>query len=102
MDMSEIILIGYYIADRFGRGEVDNQSMADFAARIEGIGALDTGTFSRNRRYQKPLRSGDRDNPKFIVSVSEQTGTQRAIHGAWRITPAGRERAEQLLTGLLD
>ena len=100
MNLTDLALVGYYIADSLGWNGVDNQQMVNFLARIGGAGGLDTQRFSND--IQRPLRSGDPQNPRHIESIVERTGGPEGQRGVWSITDQGRTRAEELLTNLFD
>ncbi|MCY4091993.1 MAG: hypothetical protein OXF62_14340 [Caldilineaceae bacterium] len=100
MNLTDLALVGYYIADSLGWNGVDNQQMVNFLARIGEDGGLDTQRFSND--IQRPLRSGDAQSPKYIVSIVERTGGPEGQRGVWQITDQGRARAENLLTNLFD
>ncbi len=92
MTTSELALIAYYLADRFGNGLVNNQEMVDFLMWVTGQQGLNTQDFSN--RIQRELR----DNGE-IVSV--RRGSGGGGPGVFRILGPGRDRARGLLAQLI-
>ncbi len=92
MTTSELALIAYYLADRFGNGLVNNQEMVDFLMCVTGQQGLNTQDFSN--RIQRELR----DDGEI---VSERHGSGGGGPGVFRILGPGRDRARGLLAQLI-
>ena len=93
MTTSDLALIAYYLAYRFGNGLVNNQEMVDFLMWVTGQQGLNTQDFSN--RIQRELR----DNGE-IESVRRGSGPGGP--GVFRILGPGRDRARGLLAQLIN
>ena len=93
MTTSDLALIAYYLADRFGNGEVNNQEIVDFLISVTRQQGLSTQDFSN--RIQRELR----DNEE-IESVRHGSGPGGP--GVFRIRAQGRDRARRLLAALVN
>ncbi|MCY3993618.1 MAG: hypothetical protein OXF50_20525 [Caldilineaceae bacterium] len=93
MTTSDLTRIAYFLADRFGNGEVDNQQIVDFLISVTGQQGLDTQDLSNG--IQRELR----DNGE-IESVKHGSGGGGP--GVFRILGPGRDRARTLLAQLVN
>ena len=92
MTPTDLTLVTYFLAERSGRGDVDNQQMVDFLVWSTGQNGLNTVDFSN--RIQRELRVNDQ--------IENVIHGGRGGPGVFRITGPGRVRARGLLAELAN